>query len=130
MPPKKKNTGQGLPSFASIAMGVNMTQRVQPIHFIIVAKGTIFAGMISGTYIHTEEPIEIPQINMQTMSKAKMKYPEPTQPENINNIPITISTFANPTLPNKLIGFLPNFYKLHIAPIVAMSCTPLMMIET
>lgn len=41
-------------------MGVNMTQRVQPIHFIIVAKGTIFAGMISVTYIHTEEPIEIP----------------------------------------------------------------------
>ncbi len=37
-----------------------MTQRVQPIQFIIVAKGTILAGMISGTYIHTEGPIEMP----------------------------------------------------------------------
>jgi hypothetical protein len=60
MPPKKKNTGKGLPLFASIAIGVNMTQRVQPIQFIIVAKGTILAGMISGTYIHTEGPIEMP----------------------------------------------------------------------
>jgi hypothetical protein len=60
IPPKKKNTGKGLPLFASIAIGVTITQRVQPIQFIIVAKGTIFAGMISGTYIHTEGPIEIP----------------------------------------------------------------------
>ena len=45
-------------------------------------------------------------------------------------MPITISTIASPTLPKRLIGFLPNFYKLHIAPIVAMSCTPLIMIET
>lgn len=46
MPPKKKNTGKGLPLFASIAIGVRITQRVQPTQFIIVAKGTILAGMI------------------------------------------------------------------------------------
>lgn len=130
MPPKKKNTGYGLLLFASIAMGVSMTQRLQPIQFIIVAKGTILAGIIQGTYIHTEGPIEMPQINIQTMSKAKMKQPEPTQPLNTNKMPITISTIASPTLPKRLIGFLPNFYKLQIAPIVAMSCTPLIMIET
>lgn len=48
IPPKKKNTGYGLPA-ASITIGVKITQIEHPNQFIIVARGTILAGIIYGT---------------------------------------------------------------------------------
>jgi len=48
IPPKKKNTGKGEPTY-SITIGVNITLTDTPNQFIKVAGGTIFGGMISGT---------------------------------------------------------------------------------
>jgi len=60
-PPKKKNTGDGLPPFALIAILEKIIQIVAPNQFNMVAKGTIFAGIISGTYIHTIGPADNPK---------------------------------------------------------------------
>ena len=46
MPPKKKKTLKGLPPFYFIAIGDKMMQMVAPSQFIMVAKGTILAGII------------------------------------------------------------------------------------
>ena len=55
IPPKMKNTGYGEPT-ASVITGVIIMQIEHPNQFMNVATGTIFAGIISGTYNHTTGP--------------------------------------------------------------------------
>jgi len=62
--PKKKNTFDGLPLFYYMAIGANMMHIVPPSQFIIVAKGTILLGTISGTYNQVTGPTVRPKINI------------------------------------------------------------------
>ena len=55
-PPKKKKTGKGFLLLSLMTIGVKTTQIDAPSQFVIVAKGTILLGMISGTYNHTIGP--------------------------------------------------------------------------
>ena len=56
IPPKKKNTGYGLPT-ASKIYGVAITLIAEATQFIEDATETYFAGIISGTYGQTTGPI-------------------------------------------------------------------------
>lgn len=56
IPPKKKNTGYGLPT-ASKIYGVAITHIADAIQFIEEATETYLAGIISGTYGQTTGPI-------------------------------------------------------------------------
>lgn len=70
IPPKKKNNGYADPR-ESITTGVMSTLTVVPNQFMNVANGTIFEGIISGTYSQTTGPIVNPYIIMKISMKAK-----------------------------------------------------------
>jgi hypothetical protein len=59
-PVKIKNKTAGLPSNAPTTIGVIVQTIVAAIQFVIVTKGTMLAGTISGTYNQVIGPIVSP----------------------------------------------------------------------
>jgi len=119
-PPKKKNTLKGFPPFYFIAIGAKMMQIVAPSQFIIVANGTIFAGIIYGTYNQVTGPTVSPKMNKNNIKSTKTNIPEGYQSLNTNSIPIAISINAKLKLPKRVMILLPNtfsIYKVNNAPI-------------
>ena len=63
-------------SFTYNTTPITIVDIVAAIHFIIVANGTVFAGIIYGTYIHIAGPKDRPNINTYIMRSAKNMEPD------------------------------------------------------
>ena len=112
IPPKAKNNGYALLSFTYNTTPVTITLIVAAIHFIIVANGTIFAGIISGTYIHIAGPNDRPNINTYIISRANTTDPDQESPK-IENIPKRISTIPKDRFPKRMRPFLPKLMRIN-----------------
>ena len=108
-----KNTGKGLPWFASIIIGVNIVAIDAPNQFIIVAQGTFFAGRIYGTY-NLIGAIVRPNTATKRIRSTVHMIPVGDQSLKMKNIANAILRIVRMRFPIRMICFLPNLAKMGI----------------
>ena len=106
-PPKMKNIAD--PPKLSLTIGRMIMHNEPPNQFSIVAKGTTFAGIISGTYIQTVGPIVVLKNIMYSIKTAKtIQNPALNLSMKIKRIPIIMSHIPRAKLPVNKRVFLAN----------------------
>lgn len=92
---------------------------MHPVQFKNVANGTIFAGMISGTYDQTNGPVVKPKIMKNMQKRTMINVIAGLQLLNKKSTPSKTSIVPNPQLPIRIRGRLPHFDRAKTAVKVA-----------